>query len=255
MANISEINGYGIYAQTASLAITASYINPTFISASAAASGFGSGGSTNTGSLLTTASVSLNTITFTKGDGSTFPITVNTGSGGGSSITVQDQGTSLGTATVFNFTGSGVTSSLSSNTASIQINSTFDLMVVYNLSPAALLSAANILSPFPGLATVGNENTVRACYVDRSVTIRGLAIRTVSAQSAGGSLVIALRKGTNPAAMADTSVVITIAAGSAAGTFTGDFNESIGNGFITYRVNNNANATGATIGSVHLWGI
>jgi hypothetical protein len=59
MANISEINGYGIYAQTASLAdkattssfavtsslaITASYINPTFISASAAASGFGSGG-------------------------------------------------------------------------------------------------------------------------------------------------------------------------------------------------------------------
>jgi hypothetical protein len=44
MANISEINGYGIYAQTASLAITASYISPTFISASAAASGFGSGG-------------------------------------------------------------------------------------------------------------------------------------------------------------------------------------------------------------------
>lgn len=44
MANISEINGYGIYAQTASLASTASYISPTFISASAAASGFGSGG-------------------------------------------------------------------------------------------------------------------------------------------------------------------------------------------------------------------
>lgn len=89
MANISEINGYGIYAQTASLAdtaslaqtanfelvqqfsssvyvyrlrdsfgnditrldnptsslaFTASYIDPTFISASAAASGFGSGG-------------------------------------------------------------------------------------------------------------------------------------------------------------------------------------------------------------------
>jgi hypothetical protein len=71
---------------TASLATTASYINPTFISASAAASGFGSGGSTNTGSLLTTASVSSNTITFTKGDGSTFPITVNTGSGGSGGI-------------------------------------------------------------------------------------------------------------------------------------------------------------------------
>jgi hypothetical protein len=74
MANISEINGYGIYAQTASLAntasiatsasfatssslaTTASYINPTFISASAAASGFGSGGggTTSTSSIVLT---------------------------------------------------------------------------------------------------------------------------------------------------------------------------------------------------------
>jgi hypothetical protein len=68
-------------ASWAANAITASFISPTFISASAAASGFGSGGSTNTGSLLTTASVSSNTITFTKGDNSQFSITVNTGSG------------------------------------------------------------------------------------------------------------------------------------------------------------------------------
>jgi hypothetical protein len=82
-------------------ATTASYISPTFISASAAASGFGSGGSssTNTGSLLTTASVSLNTITFTKGDGSTFPITVSTGSGGGG-----------GTGNGFPYTGSAILS-------------------------------------------------------------------------------------------------------------------------------------------------
>ena len=40
----------------ATTATTASYIDPTFISASAAASGFGSGGSVDTGSLLTTAS-------------------------------------------------------------------------------------------------------------------------------------------------------------------------------------------------------
>jgi hypothetical protein len=90
MANISEINGYGIYAQTASLATTASYINPTFISASAAASGFGSGGS----------------------------------------ITVQNQGTSLGTATVFNFTGSGAASSLTLTTASIRVNSSYDLPIL-----------------------------------------------------------------------------------------------------------------------------
>jgi hypothetical protein len=205
---------------------------------------------------LITASVTTNTITFIKGDGSTFPITVDTGSGGGGgSITVQDQGNSLGTATVFNFTGSGVTSSLSSNTASIQINSSFDLMSLYNLPPAANLAASNLLAPFPGLTTVGNENTVRACYLDRIVGVRGFAIRTASAQSGLGSLVITLRKGANPAAMADTSVIITIAAGSGAGAFTGDFNETIGNGYITYKVVNNANATGAIIGSVHLWGI
>jgi len=205
---------------------------------------------------LVTASVTTNTITFTKGDGSTFPITVDTGSGGGGgSITVQDQGNSLGTATVFNFTGSGVTSSLSSNTASIQINSSFDLMAVYNFAPAANLAASNILSPFPGIATAGNENTVRACYLDRIVGVRGFAVRTATAQSGLGSLVVTVRKGASPGAMADTSVVVTIAAGSAAGAYTGDFNETIGNGYITYKVNNNANATGATIGSVHLWGI
>jgi hypothetical protein len=77
MANISEINGYGIYAQTASLAITASYINPTFISASAAASGFGSGGSTNTGSLLITASLSSSILVFEKGDTTTFNVPFN----------------------------------------------------------------------------------------------------------------------------------------------------------------------------------
>lgn len=247
---------YATQALSASFATTASYINPTFISASAAASGFGSGGSVDTGSFLITASVIRNTITFTKGDGSTFPITVNTGSGGGGgSITVQDQGSSLGTATVFNFTGSGVTSSLSSNTASIQINSSFDLMTLYNLSPAALLSAANFLSPFPGLATLGNENTVRTCYLDRIVGVRGFAVRTATAQSGLGSLVVTVRKGANPAAMADTSIVLTIAAGSAAGAYAGNFNENIGEGYIAYRVNNNANATGATIGSVHLWGI
>jgi hypothetical protein len=59
MANISEINGYGIYAQTASLANTASYIDPTFISASAAASGFGSGGGGGGGVTVSTSSIVL----------------------------------------------------------------------------------------------------------------------------------------------------------------------------------------------------
>jgi len=69
---------------------------------------------------LVTASVSLNTITFTKGDTTTFAITVNTGSGG-SAISVQDEGTILGTATSFNFNGAGVTATLSAGTASVTI--------------------------------------------------------------------------------------------------------------------------------------
>ncbi len=56
---------YLLSSQTSSMTVaTASYISPTFISASAAASGFGSGGSVDTGSLLITASVSSNVITF-----------------------------------------------------------------------------------------------------------------------------------------------------------------------------------------------
>jgi hypothetical protein len=78
--------------------------------------------SQSTGSLLLTASVNLNTITFTKADGTTFPITVNTGSGGGGgTISVQDEGSILGTATSFNFTGAGVTATLSAGTASVTI--------------------------------------------------------------------------------------------------------------------------------------
>ena len=56
--NVSTItaNVTGNLTGTASFASTASYIDPTFISASAAASGFGSGGGGSTSGLLTTAS-------------------------------------------------------------------------------------------------------------------------------------------------------------------------------------------------------
>ena len=75
-----------------------------------------------TASSLITASVNLNTITFTKGDASTFNITVDTGSGGGGgNVSVQDEGTILGNATSFNFTGAGVTATLSAGTASVTI--------------------------------------------------------------------------------------------------------------------------------------
>ena len=73
----SVISTGGFTGSLAGTSTTASYISPTFISASAAASGFGGGGSTNTGSLMVTGSVSSATLTFTKGDNSTFPLTIN----------------------------------------------------------------------------------------------------------------------------------------------------------------------------------
>ena len=99
------------YADTASIAIlayTASYINPTFISASAAASGFGV--ITSTGSLMTTGSVLGNVLTFTKGNGSTFNLTVNTGSSGTTPTLAQVTAQGSTTSTGVTFTSSGVNS-------------------------------------------------------------------------------------------------------------------------------------------------
>ncbi len=45
-------------------------------------------------------------------------------SGGGGSLTVQEEGSSLGTATVLNFIGSGVTATLAGGTANISISAT-----------------------------------------------------------------------------------------------------------------------------------
>ena len=65
-------------ASWATNAVTSSYIDPLFISASAASYGFGSGGgaTTPTGSLLTTASFTSPNITFTKGDSTTFAVNI-----------------------------------------------------------------------------------------------------------------------------------------------------------------------------------
>jgi hypothetical protein len=65
-----------------------------------------------TGSLLGTASFAA-----------TASFALNAGSGGGN-ITIADEGTTQGTASYFNFTGAGVTATVNSNTASINISST-----------------------------------------------------------------------------------------------------------------------------------
>ena len=60
LAGTASYATQALSASTASLATTASYINPTFISASAAAAGFGSGGSINTSAFATTGSNTFN---------------------------------------------------------------------------------------------------------------------------------------------------------------------------------------------------
>jgi hypothetical protein len=94
-ASSASLAGYAAHSGTsisASYAFTASYISPTFISASAAASGFGTGGGASAlivadeGSTLTSAAASLNftgnaVVATTVGNAVT--VTIATGSGGG----------------------------------------------------------------------------------------------------------------------------------------------------------------------------
>lgn len=75
-------------------------------------------------------------------------------------------------------------------------------------------------------------------------TIKNLYVRTSTAQSGTGSLVVTLRNNT-----ADTTVTLTIAAGAAAGTFTdlvNSFTVAAGDD-LSIKIVNNATATSATI--------
>ncbi len=82
-------------------------------------------------------------------------------------------------------------------------------------------------------------------------TLEGLQVVTTTAQPASGSQVWEIYYGSNPASMAGTGVTVTIAAGSAAGTFTslGTFAISAGD-YIAFREVNNATANSATLAVV-----
>jgi hypothetical protein len=104
--------------------------------------------------------------------------------------------------------------------------------------------------PVKGILTV---NTITAgasaaiLFTKGGVT-KNCAIRTGSAQPGTGSQVYILQTGATIAALADTSIVITIAAGSAAGDFTSantvTFND---NTWMVWREVNNASAASATL--------
>lgn len=89
-------------AQTASFVATASWANNAVTASYVTGSVFTSNNPALSASYALTASYALN-------------------AGGASSITIADEGTVQGTATFLNFTGAGVTATVSSNTASIDI--------------------------------------------------------------------------------------------------------------------------------------
>lgn len=86
---------------------------------------------------------------------------------------------------------------------------------IVNCNPAdtIALSSTSYWQPFSNAAD--GAETSRVWYSNVSGTLTRLLIRTSTTQSATGSMVITIR-----VELADTSITVTIAAGSAAGTFT-----------------------------------
>jgi len=99
----------------------------------------------------------------------------------------------------------------------------------------------------PYTAAVGTQENVRQIVIPCSMTISNFFIQTGNSQSATGSHVLTLRKNG-----VDTSVQITIPAGSAAGVFSDTANSSTfaAGDLLGVRMINNASASAAQIQSI-----
>lgn len=94
-----------------------------------------------------------------------------------------------------------------------------------------------------------------AIKIQRATVFKNALIRTNSSQSANNSFVITLASGPNPAALVDSSVVFTIAAGSAAGEFTSANTLSVpADDYAAWKQQNNANTLSAQIGCIAMIG-
>ncbi|MGE0527507.1 MAG: hypothetical protein AB7G93_09775 [Bdellovibrionales bacterium] len=112
----------------------------------------------------------------------------------------------------------------------------------YNVAPGA--SATEFL--FFGGSVSGVENDIQAPF-PYAATIRNVYIRTTGAQPASGSMVLTLRKNS-----VDCNIVISVNAGSAAGTFsnTSDSCSVAAGDLLSWRLVNNAGATAANLLSI-----
>lgn len=101
----------------------------------------------------------------------------------------------------------------------------------------------NYVAPFFGNSSNATE-TNRQLSIKVTTTCSRLYIRTSTSQPASGSLVVTVRKNA-----ADTAITLTIAAGTAAGTFT-DLVNTVGftaGDLLSIKIVNNATTTSATI--------
>lgn len=106
-------------------------------------------------------------------------------------------------------------------------------------------SGATLFGALLSSSSLNATENARQNIVSMPGTFKSFYAQTGSTQSGTGSLVLTARKNN-----ADTSVVITIAAGSAAGTFsdlTNSFSAAAGSDVLGVKVVNNASATSAQI--------
>ena len=118
-------------------------------------------------------------------------------------------------------------------------------VLISNHNTTAVLSSTNYIQITGAVSAVGVGSIgSRQTAFPIGATAQNMYIKTNTAQSATGSLVISLTIATTPSALS-----ITIAAGSALGTFSNTLSAvtiAAGN-LLTYEIKNNATATSATV--------
>jgi hypothetical protein len=98
-----------------------------------------------------------------------------------------------------------------------------------------------------GVNTV-SVNTNICVKVPKGGTLQSYNLRTTTSQPAGGSLTFTIQTGAAPSSLADTSMVITVAAGSAAGDFTTANTATLTDGYwICQKMANGSGSASASI--------
>jgi hypothetical protein len=114
---------------------------------------------------------------------------------------------------------------------------------------ASLLLSVTTYGTF-GINSLITTETQRLFIVPQASTFSRLYVRITTNQVAGGSLVFTLRKN-----QVDTAIVATIAAGSAAGTEVSNTANTVSfsaGDDLSFKIQNNAGATSATIGNISI---